>query len=89
VGYIPPVTAFFRKSILAQYEYCSIYKPAFDLLVYFEKIVKNFSRYNKYTHGKAMREIALKILMLIVRANNMTNKRPVLKEVRIKSRGDT
>jgi hypothetical protein len=69
---------------LARYEHLPIYKAAFDLLVYFEKIVKNFSRYNKYTHGKALREIAREILMLIVRANNTYNKRPVLEEVRIK-----
>ena len=69
---------------MAQYEHLPIYKAAFDLLVYFEKIVKNFSRYNKYTHGKALREIAREILMLIVRANNTTHKRPVLEEVRIK-----
>jgi len=69
---------------LAQYEHLPIYKASFDLLVYFEKIVKNFSRYNKYTHGKALREIAREILMLIVRANNTYNKRPVLEEVRIK-----
>jgi len=69
---------------LAQYEHLPIYKAAFDLLVYFEKIVKNFSRYNKYTHGKALREIAREILLLIVRANNTYNKRPVLEEVRIK-----
>ena len=69
---------------MAQYEHLPIYKASFDLLVYFEKIVKNFSRYNKYTHGTALREISRDILMLIVRANNTYNKRPVLEEVRIK-----
>jgi len=53
---------------LAQYEHLPIYKAAFDLLVYFEKIVRNFSRYNKYTHGTALRDLAREILMLIVRA---------------------
>ena len=72
---------------MAQYEHLPIYKASFDLLVYFEKIVKNFSRYNKYTHGKALREIAREILTLIVRANNTQNKRPVLEEVRIKLEG--
>ena len=70
---------------MAQYKHLPIYKAAFDLLVYFEKIVKNFSRYNKYTHGKALREIAREILMLIVRVNNTYNKRPVLEEVRMKT----
>jgi hypothetical protein len=38
---------------MAQYEHLPIYKAAFDLQIYFEGIVKNFSRYHKYTHGAA------------------------------------
>ena len=62
---------------MAQYEHLLIYKAAFDLLVYFEKIVSNFSRYNKYTHGKALREVARGIVILIVKANNTRNKLPL------------
>lgn len=69
---------------MAQYEHLPIYKAAFDLLVYCEKIVRNFSRYNKYTHGTAMRDLAREILMLIVRANNTYTKQPVLEQVRMK-----
>ncbi len=54
---------------MAQYEHLPIYKAAFDLLVYFGKIVRNFSRYNKYTHGTALRDLPREILMLTVRAN--------------------
>jgi len=69
---------------LAQYEHLPIYKAAFDLLVYFETIVLNFSRYNKYTHLAALREMVREILMLIVRDNNTYNKQPVLEQVRMK-----
>ncbi len=69
---------------MAQYEHLPIYKAAFDLLIYFEKIVAGFSRYNKYTHGTALRDITRDIVMLIVRANNTKNKLPVLEETRIK-----
>jgi hypothetical protein len=41
---------------MAQYEHLPIYKKAMDVAVYFEKIVKNFSRYNKYTLGSELRE---------------------------------
>lgn len=75
---------FFEDFILAQYEHLPIYKAAFDLLVYFEKIVRNFSRYNKYTHGKALRDITREIVMLIVRANNTHDRLPVLEQLRIK-----
>ncbi|MDI6784525.1 MAG: four helix bundle protein [bacterium] len=69
---------------MAQYEHLQIYKSTFDLLVYFEKIVRNFSRYNKYTHGSALRNITRDILLLIIRANNSYDKKPVLEEIRIK-----
>jgi hypothetical protein len=69
---------------LAKYEHLPIYKAAFDLLVYFEKIVGKFSRYNKYTHGAALRDITRDVVMLIVRANNSLDKLPVLEEIRIK-----
>jgi hypothetical protein len=68
---------------VAQYEHLPIYKAAFDLLVYFEKIVTKFSRYNKYTHGADLRNLSRQIVMLIVRANNSVDKLPVLEEIRI------
>jgi hypothetical protein len=64
---------------MAQYEHLPIYKGAFDLLIYSEKIVKNFSRYNKYTHGSDLCNMTRPIVMLIVReANNSVDKLPVL-----------
>ena len=69
---------------MAQYEHLPIYKAAFDLLLYLEKIVKNFSRYNKYTHGTALRELSREALVLIIRANNSAEKLPVLEELRIR-----
>ncbi len=38
---------------------------AFGLPLYFERMVKNFSRYNKYTHGTALREITRDVVMLV------------------------
>ena len=70
---------------MAQYEHLPIYKAAFDLVVYLEKVVSKFSRYNKYTHGKALRDIAREIVILIVRANNSRDKLPVLEEIRVKT----
>jgi hypothetical protein len=43
-GDISPARDFFEGLVLAQYEHLPIYKAAFDLLFYFEKIVKNVSR---------------------------------------------
>ena len=41
---------------MARYDHLPIYKSALELLVYVEQIVKNFSRYNKYTIGARLRE---------------------------------
>jgi hypothetical protein len=60
----------FWGDLLAHYEHLPIYKAAFDLLVYFEKIVSNFSRYHKYTHGSALRNTSREVVALIIRANN-------------------
>ena len=69
---------------MARYEHLPIYKAAFDLILYFEQIVKNFSRYHKYTHGSALRDSAREVMVLIVRANNSQNKLEHLEELRIK-----
>jgi hypothetical protein len=41
---------------MARYEHLPIYKGAMDLTIYFEKIVRNFSRYHKYTLGSELRQ---------------------------------
>lgn len=50
---------------MAQYEHLPIYKKAYDLTLYFEKIVRNFSRYDKYTIGADLRQLSRDVLRLI------------------------
>jgi hypothetical protein len=66
---------------MAQYDSLPIYKKAFDLCLYFEKIVKNFSRYNKYTLGSDLRNKSREICVCIAKANSLVDKREVLKEL--------
>jgi hypothetical protein len=68
---------------MAQYEHLPIYRDAFNFLIYCETIVKNFSRYHKYTHGSDLRNAARNVIKLIIRANNSVQKTPVLEELRI------
>jgi hypothetical protein len=56
---------------MAQYDFLPIYKKAFDLCIYFEKIVKNFSRYNKYTLGADLRNKSRAICVCIAKANSL------------------
>jgi len=46
---------------MAQYEHLAIYKKAMDLTIYFEKTVKEFSRYQKYTLGTDLRNISREV----------------------------
>jgi len=69
---------------MARYDHLPIYKKAFELAKYFDKIVRNFSRYNKYTYGTELRNLSREILKLIIRANNVVDKTPHLLELREK-----
>jgi hypothetical protein len=50
--------------------------------LYFEQIVKNFSRYRKYSLGSDLRDGARRVLKLIVRANSRRDKAAVLLDLR-------
>lgn len=66
---------------MAQFEHLPIYKKAYDLALYFENIVRNFSRYHKYTVGTELRQLSREVLRLIRRANNSFNKAPTLEQL--------
>jgi hypothetical protein len=67
---------------MARYEHLSIYKRAFDLNLYFENTVRQFSRYHKYTLGTELRDRARRIVKLIVQANERMDKMDVLLTLR-------
>ena len=66
---------------MARYEHLPIYKAAMELAIYFEKAVRNFSRYNKYTIGADLRNKSRQIACYIMRINSMENKKHALKEL--------
>ena len=66
---------------MAQYDYLPIYKKAFDLCVYFEKLVKGFSRYDKYVLGSDLRNKSRQIACQIMRTNSLPEKRNALQEL--------
>jgi hypothetical protein len=47
-----------------------------DLTIYFETIVRNFTRYHKYTLGSELREKSREIVGLIIKANSTVEKLP-------------
>ena len=69
---------------MARYEHLPIYKRTFALVKYFDQIVRNFSRYNKYTYGTELRNLSREVLKEIIRANNAPNKVPHLLVIREK-----
>ena len=69
---------------MARTEHLPLYKSAYDLCLYIERLVRSFSRYHKYSLGKDLWDSAREVLKLIVRANGRRNKAPVLLEIREK-----
>ena len=67
---------------MARYEHLPIYKAAMDLTVYLEQVVRNFSRYHKYTLGSDLRQQSRELVTLIIRANSRADKLPVLHDLR-------
>ncbi len=67
---------------MAQTEHLPIYKRTYDLCLYPEQVVHNFSRYHKYALGADLRDGARRALKLVVRANARRDKVPVLLELR-------
>jgi hypothetical protein len=72
---------------MARYEHLPIYKKAMDLTIYCEKIVKNFSRYHKYTLGSELREKSRAIVELIIKANSSEERLPILYTLRERLEG--
>lgn len=64
---------------MARYEHLSTFREAYDLAVHMEKIVRNFSRYHKYTLG---RDKCREILEKIVKANNSRDRASHLLDLR-------
>ncbi len=67
---------------MARYEHLAIYKAAMDLTIYIEQVVRNFSRYHKYTLGSNLRQQSRELVTLIIRANSQQEKLPVLYDLR-------
>ena len=63
---------------MAHYEHLPIYKAALDLCIYFEKIIRHFDRHHKYVIGADLRRLSIKAAMLVIKANDIKNKLPLL-----------
>ena len=68
---------------MARYEHLPIYRAAFDLAVPVEKIVRNFSRYHKYSLGTELRERTRRILARIMEANQSRERAGLLGQLRL------
>jgi hypothetical protein len=72
---------------MARCEHLPMYKAAMDLAVYVETIVRNFSRYHKYTLGSDLRQQCRELVTLIICANARHDKLPVLHDLRERLEG--
>jgi len=62
------------------YEELPIYKKALDLAIHFEKVVRGFEKYHKYTVGTELRNLSREILILVALANTSAVREQKLKE---------
>ena len=62
------------------YENLIVYKKALELAVYFERTVRGFERYHKYTIGADLKNISRRILVLIAKANTKQFRKDCLTE---------
>lgn len=79
---------------MAQTEHLPIYKRAYDLCLYIEQVVRNFSRYHKpvlssarariegYSLGQDLRDGTRRVLKLVVRANSRRDRSSALLQIR-------
>lgn len=51
------------------YQNLPVWKKQLDLVVYLERIVKNFDRHHKYVIGSELRRKAHEVLVLLAKAN--------------------
>ncbi|MDQ7085155.1 MAG: four helix bundle protein [Sulfurovum sp.] len=66
------------------YDNLPIFKSALNLVVYIEKIVKGFDRYEKYSIGLDLRLYSKEIMFIIQRANMAQNRQKELEQLRDK-----
>lgn len=59
-----------------------LFRQSYELCLYFEGVVNNFSRSSKYSIGIDLKDSSRQILKLIVRAKGRRNKRDILIKLR-------
>ena len=59
---------------MAKYEHLPIYKQTYDLLLRVMTATKNFPREYKYTLGQKLKDEIIELVVLIYRANSVTDK---------------
>jgi hypothetical protein len=67
---------------MAYYENLPIYKKAFDLTVFLENSVRDFSRYHKYSIGADLRHMSRNIVSMVIKANSKKDKADLLTQLR-------
>lgn len=62
------------------YENLPVYKKALELTIYFEKLIRHFEKYHKYTIGTDLRNLSRNIVVLVAKANIRHSRKDCLTE---------
>jgi 23S rRNA-intervening sequence protein len=68
---------------MARFEHLPIYRKAFDLTVYLENAVRQFSRDHRFGLGQDLRAVARRVCLRIMRANASAERWVELRELRL------
>ena len=60
------------------YEGLPIYRSAADVVVYIDRVVREFPRYHKYALGARLRDVSIDITLLVARANRREDREQFL-----------
>lgn len=62
------------------YQNLPVYKKIQDLTIHLENVVKNFNRHHRYCIGTELRNLSMRILILVAKANSKKDRSDCLKE---------
>ena len=63
---------------MVRYHHLPIFQKSYDFLIRLQKYVDRMPRFYRYTHGEKLINLSLEFLYLIIQANSVSKKYPIL-----------
>jgi len=63
---------------MARYKHLPIFQKVYDFLIRLQHYIDRMPRFYRYTHGEKLINLSLEFLYLIIQANSVSKKYPIL-----------